>query len=247
MRLCRPIIQRVSLVCFLLTATGGSSIADDGDKLASTVRTAWEKYSELQDVRAAYAGRSEITGMIHALERERADLVANIREHQTVLDGMPRLRNGASGRNSIQEGYYQELLMLRQQLTEMDRTLEELRFRLREMDEMDLRQGEMTGRRVKSNNRRDLLPEAQRLQKECQSAFTSLKEAADAVAGGSPQSREQVVRQAMAAQSAQGAGGYHLCSSKVFLTAFKQFCAGRTSFGESSHRGSRARSRRAAG
>src|SRR6476620_9829203 len=58
MRLCRPIIQRVSLGCFLLTSASGSSIADDGDKLASSVRTAWEKYSELQDVRAAYAGRS---------------------------------------------------------------------------------------------------------------------------------------------------------------------------------------------
>ena len=57
--------------------------------------------------------------------------------------------------------------MLRHQLTEMDRTLEELRFRMREMDEMNLRQAEMTGQRVKPNNRRDLLPEAQRLQKEC--------------------------------------------------------------------------------
>src|SRR5947209_1233501 len=126
MRLSQPLVRVASLRCFFMAAACGASLADDEDPLAPKLRAAWEKYSELQQVQAAYMARSELTGTIHAIERERADLIANIREHQVVVDGMPRLRNGASGRNSIHEGYVQELLMLRHQLTGMDRTLEEL-------------------------------------------------------------------------------------------------------------------------
>ena len=245
MRLCQPFVRTVSLGCLGMSVACGALMADDGDELTARLKTAWENYSELQEVRAAYMARSEITGTIHALERERADLIANIQEHQVVVDGMPRLRNGAPGRNSIQEGYHQELLMLRQQLTGMNRTLEELRFHMRELDEMALRQAEMNGGRVKPNNRRDLLPESQRLQKECQTSFAALKQAADSIASGSNQNREQVVRQAIAGQS--GPAVSHLCSPQVFLAAFKQFCAGKKSFGDSSNRAPRSRTRRVTG
>jgi hypothetical protein len=236
----------MSLGCFFLPAAFAALLADDEDKLAPRLRAAWEKYSELQEVRAAYMARSELTGTVHAIERERADLIANIREHQVVVDAMPRLRNGASGRNSIHEGYVQELLMLRNQLTEMDRTLEELRFHMRELDELALGGAEQNGGRVKPTDRRDLLPEAQRLQKECQSAFAALKDAADAIARGGSVSREQAVRQVMADQNRAGSAS-QLCSPPLFLAAFKQFCAGKKPLADSPNRGSRPRNRRVAG
>jgi hypothetical protein len=234
------------LGCFCL-CVAGVSVADNGSELAARLKTAWEKFAELQEVRAAYAARSEIAGAIDALERQRADLIANIRDHEIELDGMPRLRNGAPGRNSVQEGVNQELLMLRRELTGLDRSLDELRFRLRELDELALRQAELTGRRVKPGARRDLLPEIQRLEKECLQAFGALKDSVNRMAGQSQAARDEILRKAIAARDETADGAALSGSPQAFLAAFGQFCSRRPRENAAVRRPYRARTRRAAG
>jgi hypothetical protein len=248
MVLFRREICGVILGSLCLFTTPGVSAADDSKELATRLKTAREKYSELQEARAAYAARSEIAGAVDALERQRADLLANIREHQIELDAMPRLRNGAPGRNSVQEGVNQELLMLRRELTGLDRTLEEFLFRLREQDELALRQAELTGRRVKPGARRDLLPEIQRLEKECLLAFGALKDSVNRMAGQSQAVREEILRKAIAAQDESADGAVPSGPPQAFLAAFGQFCSGkRPRENAAVRRPYGARTRRAAG
>ena len=147
MKMFQPSVRALLLGSVFFTGTRGVALADHRDELTSKLRTASEKFSELQESRTAYFARSEITGTIDGVERERADLIANIRQHEVVIAGLPRLRNGAPGWNNLQEGVRQDLLVLRQQLTETAGSREELKFCMREMDEITLRQAETSGGR----------------------------------------------------------------------------------------------------
>jgi hypothetical protein len=52
------------------------------------------------------------------------------------VDNMP----GRNERTNLQEEAYQEWLLRRRQLTETDRILADMRLRLKQLDEMNLRQ-----------------------------------------------------------------------------------------------------------
>ena len=158
-------VRPFALGVLLVAGAASVAIADDDDQMRAKLRLAWQKYSEFLDMSLAYTGRGEIAGEIDQTVGYREDLLANIRLAEIAIDGFPRRRN------NIQEEVFQQLLGLRQELTATDRRLAELRSYLKQMDEMALRQSEMTGKPAKPNNRRDLLRESQRLEKECVQVF----------------------------------------------------------------------------
>ena len=69
------------LGCLLLAATSGIALADE---VSSKLRTAWEKFSELQEVSISHGARGEIALKQMQAERHRADLLQTIRARMQV-------------------------------------------------------------------------------------------------------------------------------------------------------------------
>ena len=206
----------------ILFVAGTTSVALAGDDVVGPkLRTAWQKYSEYLDMSFAYNGRAEIAGEIDQLATYRQNLLTNIRNTEIAVDGFPRRRN------NLQEEVYQQLLTLRRELTAVDHRLAELRSYLKQMDELALRQAEMTGQPAKPTNRRDLLHESQRLEKECIRAFGTLRVAADSSATEMGIGRDQVVINAMSSMSFSREEQAQLVPRSVFVAAFKRFCTSR--------------------
>ena len=176
MRAYQPSVRPFVLGILFVAGATSVALAGDDDDVGPKLRTAWQKYSEYLDMSFAYNGRAEISGEIDQFATYRENLLTNIRNAQIAVDGFPRRRN------NLQEEFYQQLLELRRELTAVDHRLAELRSYLKQMDELALRQAEMTGQPAKPTNRRDLLHESQRLEKECIQAFGTLRAAADSIA-----------------------------------------------------------------
>jgi hypothetical protein len=203
----------------ILLVAGATSVAlaGDNDDIGAKLRTAWQKYSEYLDMTFAYNGRSEVSNEIDQIAVFRENLLTNIRNAQIAVDGFPRRRN------NLEEEVYQNLLGLRRELTAVDHRLAELRSYLKQMDELALRQAEMSGQPAKPTNRRDLLRESQRLEKECIQAFGTLKGATDSKSTETGVSRDQVVINAMSSVSLSREEQAQLVPRSSFITAFKRF------------------------
>jgi hypothetical protein len=209
------------LVLGSLLFAGGAEIAHAGNAgdFQGKLRTAWQKYSEFIDMTFAYNGRTQITDEIDRVAGYREDLLTNIRLTQIEVDSYPRRRN------NLQEEVAQGLLGLRRELTATDHWLAELRSKLKQMDEMALRQAEMNGQPAKPTDRRVLLRESQRLEKECIDAFGSLKLAAEATAKEAGSSSEQVVIDATNSLALSRGEQAQLVPRAPFIAAFKRFSA----------------------
>jgi hypothetical protein len=169
-----PLLQRRLLAFFLcwtvLAVAPRASRAGDEDELTSKLRTAWEKFTELTEVGRKYGERGNLALTILDLEHYRANVEAAVRNLQIQVDGFP------GRRNNLQQEVYQELLGWRSELTATDRNLYECRLQMRELDERAFREAEQRGEPVKNLNRRDLLQEFQRLDRESYQAFVSLRD-----------------------------------------------------------------------
>jgi len=168
------LFQRWLLAFFLcwtvLAVAPRAARAGDEDKLTSTLRTAWEKLTELTEVGRKYGERGNLALTILDLEHYRANVEATVRNLQIQVDGFP------GRRNNLQEAVRQEWLGWRSELTETDRNLYECRLQMQELNERALREAEQRGEPVKNLNRIDLLKEFQRLDRESYQAFVSLRD-----------------------------------------------------------------------
>ena len=150
----------VCLVCPLALAAG-RLIADDGDPLATTVRTAWRRFSDLQTTKTDYGERAEVALTMIQAERERADVDAAVRDLKIQIDGFPPRRT------NLQQEVYDQWLACRQRLSELDLFLAQLKSRWQELNEIAIRQAEVNGKRVRPLDRVGLLHKLQELDREC--------------------------------------------------------------------------------
>jgi hypothetical protein len=218
MRADQPSVRRFVVGILFVAGATSVALAGDNDDVGPKLRTAWQKYSEYLDMSFAYNGRAEIAGEIDQIAAYREKLLTSIRNTQITVDGFPRRRN------NLEEEVVQQLLAMRRELTAVDHRLAELRSYLKQMDELALRQAEMSGQPAKPTNRRDLLRESQRLEKECIQAFGALKGSADSSATETDNSRDQVVINAMSSVPLSREEQAQLVPRSAFVAAFKRFC-----------------------
>jgi hypothetical protein len=173
-----PGLLSVALVCVQAPDRVRGEQADD-TRLAKRLINAAEKYSELQDVVARHGQRAEIALTVLQKERYRAELHAEIRDRQSVIDGFYQNRRWWS---TEQQGYFEQKLALDRELTELDRQLNDLRFQERQMFEEGLRQAEANGKAVKPFSREAILHDLQRLDRESSQAVAELKGSVEAAA-----------------------------------------------------------------
>jgi hypothetical protein len=239
------IASPVSLLgCALLVTAAGAQTASQED-LTSKLRTAWEKFTERQQVAASYGARGEIALKQLEMERRQADLRETIRNMQIEIDGW---RLPPNRWNSIQRAFGDEQREYRRQLTEVDRVLDELRLQWRQENELAIRQAEQRGERVKPLDRAGLLRELQRIERETLDAFAAAREAlieaTPAPSTNRPKraprsrapkagrtSRNEVLRSAMAELGRSSSTVARLSPPDDFLRAFREFCGGKKFFG----------------
>jgi hypothetical protein len=214
--------------CALLVLATGPVAAGDED-LPSKLRTACEKFTERQQLAASYGARGEIALKQLEMERYRADLLETIRNMQIEVDSW---RLPLNRLNSIQAGFYQELQQYRRQLTEVDRALEELRLRWKDLNELAIRQAEAEGKRVKPLDRGGLLRELQRVDRETLSAFATAKEALIEATSSRSGSRGDILRSAMAQAGQASTPVASPSAQDDFLRAFTEYCGGKRFFGK---------------
>ena len=128
---------------------------------------------------AKHGQRAEIALTVLQKERYRAELHAEIRDRQSVIDDFPQNRRWWS---MEQHAYFQQKLALDRELTAFDRQLNELRFQERQMFEEGLRQAEANGKAVKPFSREAILHDLQRLDRESSQAVSGLKMSIEAAA-----------------------------------------------------------------
>ncbi len=213
------------LGCLLLAATSGIALADE---VSSKLRTAWEKFSELQEVSISHGARGEIALKQMQAERHRADLLQTIRTMQVEVVSwrFPRHRW-----NNLQEDFFQELQGYRQQLTDTDRYLGELRLQWQQENEAAIRQAEAQGKRVKPLDRPGLLAKLQGQERETFGAFAEARKAIADAGTRHGQTRTQVYRQAMTELGRSGQAPAQLVPQEQFRAAFEKFCGGKPFFG----------------
>jgi hypothetical protein len=211
----------------LVLATSAKAVGDED--LPSKLRTACEKFTERQQLAASYGARGEIALKQLEMERYRADLVETIRNMQIEVDSW---RLPLNRLNSIQAGFYQELQQHRRQLTEVDRALEELRLRWKDLNELAIRQAEAEGKRVKPLDRDGLLRELQRVDRETYSAFATAKQSLIEAASSGSAGRTDVLRSAMAEAGQASSSIASPGAQDDFLRAFTEYCGGKRFFGK---------------
>ena len=165
----------------LCAAVAGPARGDEGDDdpLAKQLLAAAEKHDELGDAKARYGQRAEIA--LEILEREdvRIDLLARIRDMNSMIATFPQNR-----RLWVVEqwSFFEEKLGCDRQLTAIDRELARLRFEEGRMYEQELQQAQAEKRRVRPLNREAMLNELQRVERERNEAVDELKEGIEAAA-----------------------------------------------------------------
>ncbi len=95
MKMFQPSVRALLLGSVFFTGTRGVALADHRDELTSKLRTASEKFSELQESRTAYFARSEITG--HHGRTRSGDLIR-------IFASLSRYRRTAAPRNGAPDG-----------------------------------------------------------------------------------------------------------------------------------------------
>jgi hypothetical protein len=124
----QPSVRSLLLGCILLTGASNGALADKGDDVPSRLRTAREKFAELNEVMVAYAERSELAEALLQKEQERSELETIVRFMHIQVDDLPPRHR----RNNLQEEFFQEWLMPWEQLTGTDRVLADLRSRMKQ-------------------------------------------------------------------------------------------------------------------
>jgi hypothetical protein len=212
--------SRMLWLCYLLlVAPSGWALAREGDEVSSRMLVAWERFSERQELLQNYGARAEVAQMMLQLEHQRTQQVAAERSLKIQIDGFPRRRN------NLQEEVYQQWLYARQQLTNTDQTLEELRLRMQQLNEEALLQAQANGKRVKPFDRAGLLNEFNRVDREGHVAYVALQKAVDAESRKSGQTLADVIQTAMESL-ATGDAAARLGPAQPFLADFKRFMGG---------------------
>ena len=168
------LFQRWLLTCLVfwsvLAVGPRAARAGDEDELTARLRTEWQKLTELTEVGSRYGERGNIALTILELEHYRANVEATVRTLHAQVDGLPRRRT------NLQEAVYQEWLGWRDELAQTDRNLAEMKLQMRELDERAVREAEQSGAPLKNLNRKDILQEFQRLDRESYQAFVALRD-----------------------------------------------------------------------
>jgi hypothetical protein len=173
-------------------ACPGPARGDEGgdNRLARKLITAAEKQSDLQEVTAKYGRRAEIALTILQDEELRANLVAEIRDMNSVIATFPATRRGWLAEH---QAYLNEKLARDRQVTALDREISELKFRERQMYEDELETARWSGKPIKRFHREVLLTEIQRLERESGEAAARLKEGIESAAREGRMSPRQVL------------------------------------------------------
>jgi hypothetical protein len=187
------------------------------DELNAKVRTAWEKFSELEETKLNYGERAEVALAMLEMERERLEVDAMARDYKIQIDSFPPRRT------NLQQDVFDQWLLCRQRLSELDRNLALLKSRLQELNEIAIRNAQASGKRVQPLDRVGLLHELQRRYQECISAFDALRTALAEVASAQSRTPVQVFQGAINELEGAGDPAAHLVSSKQFQDAFRMF------------------------
>jgi hypothetical protein len=222
-RLSGFLLASIGSLAFVAPASSGT----DPDSVSRKLRTARERYSEMRDLYAVYAAKTEVATEVLSLEQGRPEIEAYVRQLRIEIDSYPARRTGP------QEVVYQEWLNARRRLTELDRQLELLRARMREIDEQALGLTARNTKRIIPGNRRDIQVVYPAVQRECLEAFRELKAAVEEYGKQEGLSREQVIRQAMPSLGPPGEVEDRYGPTQEFLVTFREYCGGRQSFGAS--------------
>jgi hypothetical protein len=219
MNMFRSPSRMLCLSCFLLAAPLSWVFAREGDEVSSRMLVAWEKFSERQELFQSYGARAEVALTMLKMEQERSQLEAAVRSLRIQIDGMP------GRRNNLQQAVYEQWLYARQELTNTDQALAELRLRMQQLNEEALLQAQANGKRVKPFDRAGLLNEFNRVDREGHAAFVALQKAVDAQSRKNGQTRADVIESVMEKLSS-GDAAARLGPPQPFLTEFKRFLGG---------------------
>jgi len=211
------------LACLLVTATSSFVFAEGKDEVKSKLQTAWEKFSEMQEVLSTYGARAEVALATHQKERYRADVLATIQTLQAQVDGFPPNRYHWS---SFQEEAYQGLLAYRQELAGTERALAESRLQMEQLNQQALSDAARSGKRVKPLDLPSLLTDLQRLDRERLDAFSAAKKAITDAAIARKLPHTQIYRNAMNELVCSIQPPSRLCQQTQFCVSFEQFCGG---------------------
>ena len=214
--------RRTIAVSFLisLAVVALPSVTLASDDLTTKVRTAWEKFSELQEARVKYGERAEIALKMFEMETQRAELDTTVRFLKIQVDSFP------ARKTSLQQEVVDEFNFRRQQLTGLDFDLTQHKLRLQELNEIAIRQAELSGKSVKPLDRVGLLKLLQKDYQESVTAFESLRSAVVEVAEEQHVSKAQVLRNAMESLSGENERAGDLVPLMQFRAAFLEFYPG---------------------
>ena len=215
MRPFRP-TPRLGLTLLLLGSLAGPSPAADTEEIRSRLRTAREKFAEMQDLKVVYFAKKELADEVSQRVNYRREVEATVRMLKIEIDGYP------ARRTNLQQAVYNNWLGARAELTEVDRQIGLLRSRMREIDEELLSLAAATGKRPGPGNRRDILvvyPEAER---RCREAFEALKVAVSGTTGA-PEEANRLLREANAELNRSGEGDARIGPSAPFFAAFADY------------------------
>jgi hypothetical protein len=183
-----------------------------------------ERFVRMQLMAAEYEAKRNLAYQSHVLQAHRRETEATVRQLKVVIDSFPPRRS------NLQEEVYQQWLMARSALTEIDRSLGELGAQMREIDQTMLAWAERSGLRPGPMNRFDILTAFPAACKECRDAFAELKVVAEAEARQSGAGVDQVLRNVNAALNAECAGDARFDPPAPFIAAFREFIQGKRSF-----------------
>ncbi len=207
----------------LAIATSWASAADL-EAVTERLRTARERHSEMRDMYVVYVAKTEVVTAIQTLEQERSNVEAGVRQFKIQIDSFP------ARRNNLQQAVYDEWLMARSRLTELDHQLNGLRSQMKAIDEQALALTVRNTKRPVPLNRRDIQVVYPNVQRECYEAFRMLREAADELAKEENLTRDKVIGQAMSQLGSPEEMESHYGPTREFLADFRQYCRGRRPF-----------------
>ena len=150
-----------------------------------------------------------------------------MRHLKITIDGFP------GRRNSLQQQVYDEWLAARDRLTNIDQSMNNLRLRIRQIDEQVLMLTEKNLKRPFPTNRRDIQMTFKMVEEGCSRVFSEVKTQADEVATESGITRDRAVQNAMATLGSKAQIESEYGSTALFMQVFKQYCSGKQVFSAS--------------
>lgn len=198
------------------------------EDLEDTYLEARGKFARLQRLEMVYAEKQRLSALLLDQRNQRREIEATARNIKIEMDSYSPYRNRW---NNLQKQVYQHWLAMRAELTEVDRRIEMLQSQIREVDETALAREAADGKRSVPSNRRDILSVYPTAQRECRSAFETLKSKAEANASATDRRLDVVLRQTNAALNKSDQVDAQFGPPDAFFKFFLQYVKNSSSLG----------------